>query len=211
MKRLFFLFVVLTSTLCANAGLYQIHLKSGEWKTGTPKVTTPDTIVIQDQMSYKNLTFTPKDVSEVYPTDGSRVKIVDGHFTYQTREEVTRLESEARVSVEAKRMQNPNYTIGKAIRSAGKVMNGLGIPSFIVGAILLGYGQGSTNAVAKGKASASQEQLQTYSNCATAGCVLLPFGASMTVAGITLSAKGKQLMELKVNYTGNGAGLALAW
>ena len=36
-------------------------------------------------------------------------------------------------------------------------------------------------------------------------------GASLTITGIPLFVKGKQIMEMKVNYTGNGAGLAFAW
>lgn len=51
----------------------------------------------------------------------------------------------------------------------------------------------------------------SYACCATAGCVLLPIGTALTIAGIPLYVKGQHLLDLKIDYTGNGAGLALAW
>lgn len=55
------------------------------------------------------------------------------------------------------------------------------------------------------------DKQEAYTQCATAGCVILPFGAAMTIVGIPLFIKGQHLLDLKIDYTGNGAGLALAW
>ena len=104
--------------------------------------------------------------------------------------------------------------IGQSFKTAGITTLSIGIPSLIVGTILLGYGQGKTKALENGKIkpySVSKKEMNKWSNCVMASYYLVPFGAAMTIVGIPLYIRGQKLMEFKVDYTGNGAGLALAW
>ena len=93
---------------------------------------------------------------------------------------------------------DPNYVIGKAMKNTGGVAIGLGIPCLVAGSILMGVGY--TN---------SAPFLVTNMRLQTAGNILFPIGASLTIVGIPLHAHGKKLMDINFNYTGNGVGGAM--
>lgn len=176
-------------------------------------------------------------VSKVTAVDLSgknKIVIENGKFVLVTKSQFA-AEQQHRESAHG--IQDPNYAVGKALRATGKTSLIVGIPSLIAGTILIAYGRSGSNvkipempkqsdykntqayleAMQKysssvaNNAQAATKDVEKKANCTTAGCVLMPFGAALTVVGIPLCVKGKQLMELKVNYTGNGAGLALAW
>lgn len=104
--------------------------------------------------------------------------------------------------------------IGQSFKTAGITTLSIGIPSLLAGTILLGYGKGKTEALKNGKIkhySVSEKDTDKWSDCIMASYFLVPFGAAMTIVGIPLYIRGQRLMELKVDYIGYGAGLALAW
>jgi hypothetical protein len=41
------------------------------------------------------------------------------------------------------------------------------------------------------------------------GYILTPMGAALTIVGIPLYVHGKKMLQLDIQYTGNGAGVAL--
>lgn len=104
--------------------------------------------------------------------------------------------------------------IGQSFKTAGLTTLSIGIPSLVAGTILLGYGRGKAEALANGKIklySVSQKKIDKWADCVMASYYLVPFGAAMTIVGIPLYVRGRKLMEFKVDYTGSGAGIALAW
>ena len=51
--------------------------------------------------------------------------------------------------------------------------------------------------------------MMSGSRLASAGICLAAIGGTLTVVGIPLHIHGKKIMTMNVNYTGNGAGVAL--
>ncbi len=128
--------------------------------------------------------------------------------------------------------------IGKAFKLTGTLSMSFGLPALLAGTILLAYGINGTNhikalpnipnrndyqslndynsalldyndKVRKNKSYIDNAEI--YNQCMTASYVLIPFGSALTIVGIPLYVRGCELMEFKVNYTGNGAGIAFAW
>lgn len=121
--------------------------------------------------------------------------------------EKQRVNQEIHAMILRERAAKPNEIIGKAFKTTGSVCIGMGIPSLLVGTILVAYG--STGLDVLPQTVEETEQQQTKGNCATAGYVLMPFGAALTIVGIPLHIHGKRIAELNFNYTGNGAGVSV--
>lgn len=47
------------------------------------------------------------------------------------------------------------------------------------------------------------------SKLATAGGILFPIGASLTIVGIPLHIHGNKIITMNLNYTGNGIGVGV--
>ena len=101
---------------------------------------------------------------------------------------------------------NPNEVVAKAFKSTGGVCLGIGVPSLLVGTILVAYG--NTGLIAMPKNVEEAEKNATKARCSAAGYVFLPMGAALTIVGIPLRVHGKRIGELNINYTGNGAGMS---
>jgi hypothetical protein len=93
---------------------------------------------------------------------------------------------------------NPNEVIGQAMKTTGRVALGIGIPCLVSGAFLMILGYGDNNL-----------GIYQRSQISTAACVLFPIGASLTIVGIPLHVHGNRIMDLNLNYTGNGVGVAM--
>jgi hypothetical protein len=117
------------------------------------------------------------------------------------------------------RPSDPNYVIGRALKSTGSVALGLGIPCLLAGTILTAVGYSSfTVDLGDGYLTEKEalDKLEEIGNKATnrgkmqiAGHILLPVGASLTIIGIPLHVHGRKLMDINLNYTGNGVGVAM--
>ena len=147
--------------------------------------------------------FEVSGIGRFYVQDGRFVPTAKAQERMEKKEAKQRAhEREAQVKVSRQlhdRAADPNAVIAHALKTTGAAAIGLGIPSLFVGTIL----------VAVGNAPSAKINSITRMNCATAGYVLMPFGAALTVVGIPLHVHGKRLAELKFNYTGNGAGIAM--
>lgn len=130
----------------------------------------------------------------------------------------------------SERAANPNEVVGKSLLKTGAVSIGIGVPCLAVGIGCLAYANmmaDPTKGYTTSQAVANQYADRTYitteeyvakltdyyhtkSIFNTAGYILTPMGASLTIVGIPLYVQGKKL-KLDVNYTGNGAGVRVTF
>ena len=155
--------------------------------------------------------FRPDEV-EYFDIEGvGRCNSIDGKFIFDESTRIVPVEvapiNETPIRAKVLEPSNPNEVIGKALKTCGSTALGLGVPSLLVGTILVAYG--NTGLVALPKTTEEANKNSTKNKCAAAGYVLMPFGAALTVVGIPLYVKGKYIAELNFNYTGNGAGIAM--
>ena len=209
MKKILFLLVALTATLCVNAERCSI-LKVGKyWNNQYELISITDTtLTVVEMKDSVTVTYPAKNLVEVFlPERKLRYYSFNGKLVTEAEMQTARLQADEaeRKRYDIMRANNPNYAVGQAMRGVAKGSLLIGIPSLITGTILLGYGLGMQ------KNHPLSRDSEKYADCATAGMVLFPIGASLTIVGIPLSLEGKELMRLNINYTGNGAGIALAW
>lgn len=123
---------------------------------------------------------------------------------------------------------DPNVSVGQAIKNTGLISMSIGAPCVAAGLASLLYANLLPNPVVGYTTSqslaAERDDLQYMSASEyigkleeyngkvkaanNAGYLLVGSGAALTIIGIPLYCYGKK-MTLNVNYTGNGAGLAL--
>ena len=159
------------------------------------------------------ITFRMTDIRQVYmynqtfvPYEGQLVakkSITTKHGT-----EVAVVSNGQQSTVYTSKPGDPNYMIGKALKSTGGVAIGIGVPCAVAGAILLAAGKSMQNSIDYTKPEDGKRSIKS-SDLQLAGCILLPLGASLTIVGIPLYAHGKKIMTMNFNYTGNGVGVAM--
>ena len=205
------LMALIAITINANAALVKVHFLTGLTMEGDLRYRDDTTIVMVPRNWDKTLTVKPTEVSDFVISGMGRFYVDDGKFIPDAKTE-TKLEKKkanAREQLESSHIlaSNPNEVIGRALKSTGTTAIGLGIPSLLVGTALIVYGNTGIDEEAKTKAE--RDKIATKGKCSTAGCVLLPMGAALTIVGIPLYVHGKHIAELNINYTGNGAGLSV--
>ena len=148
------------------------------------------------------ITFRMADIREVYmynktfvPYEGKLV--AKKSVTSKLGTEVAIVSNGNQSSIYTSRPGDPNYMIGKALKSTGSVALALGVPCLLTGSILMAVG------------FEADLDMITKNQVVTASCILFPIGASLTIVGIPLYAHGKKIMTMNFNYTGNGVGLAM--
>jgi len=214
MKKIFLAMMALIAmSISAYAESINVRFLAGHSIEGE-LVYRDDTLVRMIPYYYgkrEELRVVPAEVNFFEVSGIGRFYVQDGRFvpTAKAQERMEKKEAkqraherEAQVKVSRQlhdRAADPNAVIAHALKTTGAAAIGLGIPSLFVGTIL----------VAVGNAPSAKINSITRMNCATAGYVLMPFGAALTVVGIPLHVHGKRLAELKFNYTGNGAGIAM--
>ena len=127
------------------------------------------------------------------------------------------------------RAADPNVEIGKAMKNTGLISMSVGIPCVVAGVATLLYSEFMPNPTAgytTSQTMASQNKNLQYMSASeyiakledyngkkrtanNAGLILTSTGAALTIIGVPLYCYGKHIMTLNVQYTGNGAGLAL--
>ncbi len=207
-KFLFILMAFAATTLTVQATTVNVTFNQGNNIEGQLVDLNDTTLVIRSYFSAtgeKELTIHPERVNYFYISGIGRYNVVDGKFVPDAKAQAKlakrQAENAAHAKVVSERAANPNLVIGNALKKTGNVCMGIGIPSALVGAILVGVGNSGTN-------TTDVEKLKTKANCAAAGYVLLPMGAALTIVGIPLNVHGKRIAEMNINYTGNGAGLS---
>ena len=207
-KFLFILMAFVATTFSALAATVTVTFNNGQNMEGQLVNLTDTTLVLRAYYAAtgdKEITILPERVKYFHISGIGRYNVEEGKFVpdakAQAKLEKTRGEREAHAKLVSERAANPNLVIGNALKKTGGVCMGIGIPSAIVGAILVGVGNSGTD-------SKDVSKLKTKANCAAAGYVLLPMGAALTIVGIPLNVHGKRIAEMNINYTGNGAGLS---
>ena len=207
-KFLFILMAFIATTFSALAATVTVTFNNGQNMEGQLVNLTDTTLVLRAYYAAtgdKEITILPERVKYFHISGIGRYNVEEGKFVpdakAQAKLEKTRGEREAHAKLVSERAANPNLVIGNALKKTGGVCMGIGIPSAIVGAILVGVGNSGTD-------SKDVSKLKTKANCAAAGYVLLPMGAALTIVGIPLNVHGKRIAEMNINYTGNGAGLS---
>lgn len=208
-KFLFILMAFVATTFSALAATVTVTFNNGQNMEGQLVNLTDTTLVLRAYYAAtgdKEITILPERVKYFHISGIGRYNVEEGKFVpdakAQAKLEKTRGEREAHAKLVSERAANPNLVIGNALKKTGGVCMGIGIPSAIVGAILVGVGNSGTD-------SKDVSKLKTKANCAAAGYVLLPMGAALTIVGIPLNVHGKRIAEMNINYTGNGAGVSV--
>ena len=212
MKRFFLIFAVVLAAATTNAqDEITVITNDGVTTSGAMLEGNNSTIVVSVKESKKQaadtITFHISDIrrvtlygEEFVPYQGKLIaekKLKKQHIDVTHTPVVNQSASTAYQGYRV----DPNNVIGKAFKSTGYVALGIGIPCAIGGVALLIAGT-------SGKVS-DVNQAYAKANMATAGAILLPVGASLTIVSIPLHIHGKKIMNMNFNYTGDGAGVAL--
>jgi len=195
LKKSFCLLILLLMVMGASAQTCTLKLASGQTMTGTFVDATDTTITFLMDGAIQPLVIPVIRLrSGTLPHKG-KISVQDGKIIIQTGEDIKAATQQQKQQA----IDNPNYAIGKALKRSGTAAMVIGVPCFAAGlaTCIAGHvGVTQWNALAK-------------SNCIEASYYLLPIGASLTIVSIPLYVEGKKLMELKMNYTGNGVGVAM--
>ena len=204
MKKLFLLLAILAMSLSLNAAV-SVFLTDGTTLKGRLISHDESSLVVEPNTFVKyQKKLQPAEVVYFVIDEEGRFESKDGKFVLVEQVDASSVQNEPTTSVvtanpaPAVQAANPNVVIGKAFKSTGVVCMGIGIPTMLAGGILL---------IASDRASITNPY--TRANLATAGYVLMPFGAALTVVGIPLYINGQRIADININYTGNGAGVAV--
>ena len=170
---------------------------------------------ITNKYGTDTITFRMADIREVYmynktfvPYEGKLV--AKKSVTSKLGTEVAVVSNGQQSTIYTSKPGDPNYMIGKALKSTGSVAIGIGVPCAVAGAILLAAGKSAEKSLYNpDNVSLNLKDIKSSSDLQLAGCILLPLGTSLTIVGIPLYAHGKKIMTMNFNYTGNGVGLAM--
>ena len=212
-KIILVLTAIFALTISAFAATVTVTFNNGQSMEGTLVNLTDTTITMTPvyAVDHKEIVIKPERVRYFSISGVGRYTVEDGKFVADAKTkaklEKKRIEQEAHAQIVSERAANPNLVIGQALKKTGGVCMGIGIPSAIVGTILVAYGNTGTEVTSKNAAEAAKTA-ESKGKCAAAGYVLLPMGAALTIVGIPLHVHGKRIMEMNINYTGNGAGIS---
>ena len=210
MKRIL-LILALTVSAIATFALDPVKVTTSDGKviSGYFVIGTDTTYTIKCTDHYitnkygtDTFTFRMADIREVYmynktfvPYEGKLV--AKKSVTSKLGTEVAVVSNGQQSTIYTSKPGDPNYMIGKALKSTGSVALALGVPCLLTGSILMAVG------------SEADLDMITKNQVVTASCILFPIGASLTIVGIPLYAHGKKIMTMNFNYTGNGVGVAM--
>lgn len=207
MKKIIFALMAVAvsfATYAANVSVRLINDKTIEGKL----ISYSDTSLVMEPIFYhkkQQIELKPEIVRYFNISGVGNFSVRDGKFV-PSKQTQAKMEKK-QINLESPLAANPNEVIAKALKSTGATAIGFGIPSLIAGTFLIAYGKIGIINIPKTPAEVNTND--TKAKCATAGFVLMPFGAALTIVGIPLYVHGKRIAELNFNYTGNGAGVAV--
>lgn len=206
MKKLFLLLAILAMSVSLNAAV-SVLLTDGTTLKGRLISHDESSLVVEPNTFVKyQKKLQPAEVVYFVIDGEGRFESKDGKFVLVEQVDAISVQSEPATSVvtanpaPAVQAANPHVAISKAFKSTGAVCMAIGVPTLVTGSILTIIGYRNLGNIAN---------REMYSNMATAGCVLMPFGAALTVVGIPLYINGQRIADININYTGNGAGVSV--
>jgi len=108
-----------------------------------------------------------------------------------------------------KRQADPNYAIGHALLCTGGVTLGVGVPCVITGSILYVFSKKDLSNEEKKNEKTIKEAAEKRSDMASAGCIIAGAGAALSIVSIPLIIEGKKIVDLSLQISENGAGVAV--
>ena len=198
MRKLFVILSLVLMPFMAQAAKISVRVANARNLIEGTLLSFTDTLVIMEPKSAPGQTFElPPDKVQYLTISGiGKYYSKDGKFVPDAKTQAKMEKAQLPEIERAYGKNNLNEALAKAFKSTGGICMSIGIPSLIAGAVLVGIGKSGNLTESKG-------------NCQTAGFVLMPMGAALTIVGIPLHVHGKRIAELNFNYTGNGAGVAL--
>ncbi len=197
MKKLLLFVVMAIIAISIKATEVNVHLQNGKNIKGVLVDQTDSTLIVRPYNMPDGMFLKPELVKSYRVSGVGVYEVADGKFvltsTPNSEKEQKAQEKDQRNRVLA---ANPYEVISSAFKSSGVICMSVGVPMLFAGTILVGVGNSGDYSLSK-------------ANCATAGYVLMSTGAALTIVGVPLFVHGKRIAELKFNYTGNGAGLAV--
>ena len=193
-KTILIITCLFISMVCVFAQSAAIKMKSGQTVTGKFIDASDTTIIlmVDGDAGSQTITLPASRIAQGKLPHHRKLVIKDGKITILAKDEIK--EEQRRVMA-----GNPNYAIGKALKVSGATAIGLGIPCLVAGV---------ATCIAGNVGIVTLSNANSKANCKEASYYLFGMGAALTVVGIPLYVGGKKIMDINVNYTGTGAGLA---
>ena len=170
-------------------------MASGQTIQGTLIDASDSTITFLVEGALQPLTIPASRIKSGTLPHKGKIYVQEGKVIIQTGDDIKTAQQKEIVG-------NPNYALGKAMKVSGVTSLCVGIPCLAAG--LATCIAGNVSYVSKYGTG-----LTTKAQLLEASYYLLPIGASLTIVGIPLYVKGKEIMDLNVNYTGNGVSLTM--
>lgn len=221
MKKILFIIALVMSAVTMMAEDVRVTTKdglviAGEFINGTDstytiKCSNDIRAYIIERYGTDTITFQLKNISEV----AMYGKVLVPHNGKLTT--IGSKTERAKLPLTKPQPSDPNKVIGKALKTTGAVALGIGVPCLFTGTILMAVGLSGLKGELKENISTKKlDKVQTInaemdinSKLATAGYILFPIGASLTIVGIPLHIHGNKIITMNLNYTGNGIGVGV--
>ena len=210
------IFLLIACLLCTFVGVFAqtIELKTTNGQTLKGKFVqasdTSVTITLKGAGGEQDLVIPVSRIVSGTFSNKDRLYVFDGRISILSKNDLSKSEKQIV-------MGNPNVAIGRAIKNVGTVSMAIGIPCLAAGVVtcIAGHPKNNTTintndpekAIEEAQAIADKEE--SKGKMKEASYYLLGTGSALTIVGIPLHLCGKRIMELNVNYTGTGAGIAL--
>lgn len=216
MKRLFFIIAVVfaTTSLAAQTNV-KVTTNDGVTTSGYFVEGTDSIYTIRHQVDkgghygFDTLSFRMQDIYEV-KMYGKVFVPANGKLVLKKSLQNDKTTNYASVDTYRAKPSNPNLVIGKALKSTGSTAIGVGVPCLVAGAVMWHFGLKNTvGDITSDPMNFTVDKAMSATRLASAGIFLAAIGGTLTVVGIPLHIHGKKIMTMNVNYTGNGAGVAL--
>jgi len=202
------LMLCLVSFATLHAQSIDVQTKSGGTFYGELLSHTDTTLTVKDNYTFRTSTIPAKLVESAKFSNGDCYVVEDGKFVLRTKAEIKAFAQ----AEEQKRMGNPNYAIGKAMKQSGSFAIGFGVPCLLTGTILCIVGNKGPKTEDYKDVTSIEKALNVgkkYTYMTTAGCILAGSGSALTLVGIPLVVKGKKIMQMQLQVSENGAGVAI--
>lgn len=215
MKKLILtFFTIIICVTSSQAEEYEVFTTDGKKYTGELVERTESSITLYNRYTLQKTCFLSSEIVEATSAQGSRFVVEGGRIVGLSYEDRLIRQKQA----EKSRMGDPNYAIGKAFKSSGSIALGVGVPCFVLGTILYACGVSYSPSISLNKSSEDLftetnrviKESKTASDCATTGVIFMSMGGAMTIMGIPLYVHGKRIMDLSLQVSENGAGVAFS-